>query len=94
MEDRGFSFAYLKATYDYLLSSQGDAGMEPNQSRRTWSTPVRDKWNAPIHQILKAIDNHVDLYILTGDPWHMDKAEDLRLYLHELKTFIHKNEGR
>lgn len=66
--------------------------MEPNQSRRTWSTPVRDRWNAPIHQILKGIDYHVELFLETGDSWHMDKAEQLRLYLHELKQFIHRNE--
>lgn len=68
--------------------------MEPNQSRRTWSTSIRDPWNAPIHQILKAVDAHVNLYLETKDPWHMDKAEQLRLYLHELKQYIHRNEGR
>ncbi len=68
--------------------------MDPNQFRRTWSTAIRDPWNAPIHHILKAIDNHVSSFMETGDPWHMDKAEELRLYLHELKSYIHKNEGR
>jgi hypothetical protein len=68
--------------------------IEPNQSKRTWNTPARERWNAPIHHMLKAIDNHVDLFLKTGDGWHMAKAESLRLYLHELKQYIHKSEGR
>jgi hypothetical protein len=63
-------------------------------SRRTWNTPVRERWNAPIHQCLKAIDAHVELYLESGDEWHIEKAEQLRLYLHELKTWIHAKEGR
>jgi hypothetical protein len=63
-----------------------------SNERRTWDTPVRESWNAPIHHCLKAIDNHVYLYFKTHDEWHLKKAEDLRLYLHELKTWIHKNE--
>ena len=30
----------------------------------------------------------------TGDSWHYEKAEQLIQYLHELKTWIHKEEGR
>jgi hypothetical protein len=68
--------------------------MEPNQSRRTWNTPVRERWNAPIHQCLKAVDAHVDLYLKTGDEWHLQKADALRLYLTELKTWIHSEESK
>ena len=61
---------------------------------REWNTPDRDPWNAPIHQILKAIDNHRREWMSTGDTWHYEKAEELIKYLHELKTWIHKQEGR
>ena len=61
---------------------------------REWNTPDRDPWNAPIHQILKAIDNHRRGWMTTGDTCHYEKAEELIKYLHELKTWIHKQEGR
>ena len=61
--------------------------------RRTWNTPKRECWNAPIHQMLKAIDNHTRLWIETGDVWHEEKAEYLRTYLRELKTWIHQKEN-
>lgn len=61
---------------------------------REWNTPIREPWNAPIHQILKAIDSHTKLWMETGDPWHEEKANMLRQYLRELKDFIHKVEGR
>jgi predicted NAD/FAD-binding protein len=61
---------------------------------REWNTPVRECWNAPIHQILKAIDNHTRLYLKTGDPWHLEVSTKLRSYLHELKTWIHEQEGK
>jgi len=61
---------------------------------REWNTPKRERWNAPIHQILKAIDNHTRLWMETGDPWHEEKANVLRNYLHDLKTWIHHQEGR
>lgn len=60
--------------------------------RRTFNTPIREPWNGPIHNMLKAIDNHTRLYMQTGDIWHEHKANELRQYLHELKTWIHKNE--
>lgn len=63
-------------------------------SRREFNTPHREAWNAPIHQILKAIDEHMRLYMESHDHWHVEKAEMLRLYLHELKTFIHRQEGK
>jgi hypothetical protein len=62
--------------------------------RRTFNTPIREPWNAPIHNILKAIDNHTKQYLKTEDPWHEEKANMLREYLHELKTWIHKEEGK
>jgi hypothetical protein len=53
---------------------------------------VRSSWNAPIHHILRAIDNHTALYLSTGLSWHEEKASMLRSYVHELKTFIHAEE--
>jgi hypothetical protein len=57
---------------------------------REFDTPIRNPWNAPIHNILKAIDNHTHEYFKSGDEWHLNKAQELRQYLHELKTWIHK----
>jgi hypothetical protein len=42
---------------------------------------------------LKAIDNHTELFLLHGDPWHAEKAETLRAYVHELKSWIHEKEA-
>ena len=56
--------------------------------RRTWSNPHRDPWNAPIAQILKAIDEHNREYFRTGNPWHLQKAQMLREYLVELKEWL------
>jgi hypothetical protein len=61
---------------------------------REWNTPIREPWNAPIHNTLKAIDNHTQEYFKSGDIWHLQKADQLRQYLHELKTWIHRQEGR
>lgn len=60
--------------------------------RRTFNTPVRAPWNPVIHNLLKAIDNHMALYLRHRDPWHLQKAAMLREYVHELKTYIHKQE--
>ena len=60
---------------------------------REWNTPHREAWNAPIHQILKAIDEHNRLYFKSRDSWHLEKAVELRHYLHELKTWIHSQEN-
>jgi hypothetical protein len=49
--------------------------------------------NKPIHQILKAIDNHTRLHLETGDFWHEEQAQILRKYLRDLKDFIHKEEA-
>lgn len=63
-------------------------------SKREFNTPHREAWNAPIHHILKAIDQHTLLYFQTKNVWHLEKSEILRNYLHELKTFIHQQEGK
>lgn len=39
-------------------------------SQRTFNTPHREPWNAPIHYLLKAIDNHTHEYLKSGDVWH------------------------
>lgn len=59
---------------------------------RTFNTPQRENWNGPIHHILKAIDNHTQEYLKSGNIWHLKKANMLREYLHELKTWIHTQE--
>jgi len=61
---------------------------------REFNTPHREHWNAPIHQMLKAIDNHTQEYFKSGDIWHLQKSDQLRQYLHELKAWIHHKEGR
>ena len=61
--------------------------------RRTFDTPVRSRWNAPIHNILKAIDNHTELFLSHSDPWHLHQAELLREYVKTLKTWIHEEEA-
>lgn len=61
---------------------------------REWNNPHREPWNTPIHQILKAIDNHNQEYFKTGNSWHLEKADMLRNYLKELKFWIHKKENR
>ena len=59
---------------------------------RTFNTKSRECWNAPIHQILKAIDNHTRLWMETGDYWHEEQANILRKYVADLKNFIHREE--
>ena len=61
---------------------------------REWNTPHRECWNAPIHNILKAIDNHTSMYFATGSVWHLEQAEILRKYVADLKTWIHTQEGK
>lgn len=61
---------------------------------REWNTPRREPWNAPIHNILKAIDEHNRQFFIDNNPWHLEKANQLRQYLHELKTWIHSQERR
>lgn len=59
---------------------------------RTFNTSHREKWNAPIHYILKAIDHHNSEYFKSGNSWHLEKAELLRTYLYELKNYIKSQE--
>ena len=59
---------------------------------REFDTPHREKWTRPIHQILKAIDNHTRLWMETGDFWHEEQAQILRKYVKDLKVWIHKQE--
>jgi hypothetical protein len=59
---------------------------------REWNTPVRAPWNVLIQQMLMAIDRHSELYRLTGQGWHAAKAQELRDYVTELKTWIHQQE--
>jgi len=66
----------------------------PPSVPREWNTPVREPWNAVIHQLLQAVDHHNHLLLTTGDRWHADKAEQLRQYVRELKSWIHQQEGR
>ena len=61
-------------------------------SSRTYNTPIRNPWNAPIHNILKAIDNHTHEYLESGDECHLNKAQELRQYVSELKEWIHLQE--
>ena len=61
---------------------------------REFDTPQRQPWNTPIHNILKAIDNHTRLYLKSGDIWHLQKAQELRKYVADLKTWIHKEEQK
>ena len=56
--------------------------------RRTFNTAARARWNAPIHNCLKAIDAHTELFLSHGDHWHEEKAAMLRDYVHELKAWI------
>ena len=61
---------------------------------REWNTPTREPWNPVIHQLLHAVDHHNQQLFMTGDRWHADKAEQLRQYVRELKSWIHQQEGR
>jgi hypothetical protein len=62
-------------------------------SKREWNTPVREPWNPLIYQCLKAIDRHMAEYLATGNCWHAAKAQDLRGYVAELKTWIQDQEA-
>ena len=63
-------------------------------SRREWNTPTREPWNPLIHELLQAVDRHNRQLFITGDPWHADKAEQLRQYVRDLKSWIHQQERR
>jgi hypothetical protein len=55
---------------------------------RTFNTPIREPWNPIIYSLLKAIDNHMALYLRHRDLWHLRKAAMLREYVHEIKAYI------
>jgi hypothetical protein len=59
---------------------------------REFNTESRKDWNAVIHQCLKAIDNHNSEYFKTGNPWHLEKTQQLREYVVELKEWIIRKE--
>lgn len=61
-------------------------------SKREWDTPIREPWNPLIKQALDAIDRHEHLYRKTGNGWHAARAQDLRRYVCDLKTWIHQQE--
>lgn len=56
--------------------------------RRTFDTPAREKWNPIICHMLRAVDNHNNMYFRTGNTWHLKKAAELRAYIIELKDWI------
>ena len=60
---------------------------------REWNTPVREPFNAVIHQCLQAIDAHTRLYFVSSDAWHLHQAQVLREYVARLKTWIHQQEA-
>ena len=59
---------------------------------REFDTDSRKDWNTPIHNLLKAIDNHNREYFKSGNLWHLEKANQLRSYVCELKDWIKKRE--
>lgn len=59
---------------------------------KEFNTKQRESWTAPIHNILKAIDCHNQEYFKDNDIWHLEKAEELRNYIKELKDWIIKKE--
>lgn len=61
---------------------------------REWDTPLREPWNPIIKSCLKAVDQHTQLYLETGENWHSEQAQHLRNYVHGLKQWIHKQEGK
>ena len=67
---------------------------QPDDGRRTWNTDTRAPWNASSHSILKAVDNHVDIYLKTSDPWHERQASILRAYVLDLKQWLKAQEGK
>lgn len=73
---------------DYDRTSDLDA-----MERRTWDTPIRERWNPIISSCLKAIDLHNELYFQTSDKWHIAKAQELREYVAELKNRLTAKES-
>lgn len=65
-----------------------------DERKRTFDTPIREPWNPIIHQLLRAVDEHNRLYFLHRNPWHLEKAAQLRSYVCQLKTYIHNQERK
>lgn len=59
---------------------------------REFDTEFRKDWNVIIHQCLKAIDQHNSEYFKAGNIWHLEKAQQLRIYVTELKEWIKDRE--
>ncbi len=68
--------------------------MSATGNRRTWNTVTREPWNPIIKESLNAIDNHIQMYVKTGDPWHFAQADKLRDYVTDLKDWITEQEGK
>lgn len=68
--------------------------MTQDVEKRTFNTPIRERWNPFIYHCLKAVDYHNELYFKSKDPWHLEKAQEIRDQLHELKTWIHRKEEK
>ena len=45
-----------------------------------------------IKEALHGVDNHVRLYLTTGDVWHLKQADLLRGYVVALKEWINQQE--
>jgi hypothetical protein len=60
--------------------------------RRTFNTPLRAPLNPIISHMLKAVDWHVSMYCRTGEQWHLEKAQFMRIYIRDLKEWIAKQE--
>ena len=59
---------------------------------REFDTESRKDWNGVIHNCLRAIDNHNSEYFKTGSTWHLEKTQQLRTYVAELKEWIKNKE--
>lgn len=82
----------LGGLLDRSCRTYDQATIPVKMERRTWDTPIREKWNPVIHQCLKGIDYHNELYFKTKDAWHLEKASYLRDYVIELKKMIKRKE--
>lgn len=87
--DSGWSLGGL---LDRNCRTYDQATILVEMERRTWNTPMRERWNPVIHQCLRGIDYHNELYFKTGDAWHLEKASYLRRYVIELKEMIKREE--
>ncbi len=57
-------------------------------SNREWNTPRREPWNPVIKSCLNAIDEHMRLYLKTGNRFHLGQSQTLREYVKALKDWI------